>query len=399
MADAPTAARFPSTELNECPYGYYETSRSDRPIEVVGDGEEVRLFRHEDIAYVFRNEDRFSAYIPGSHTSRGLDYGGAVHIGAADGEQHKADRNLLSRPFTPGRLKGYEPMIRAHVDALLGRLPDEGTFALAAELANPLPALVISSLMGLPTEGEDFAFLQDWAETFTRASSSDTDAFGRMHAYMLGQLERRREEPGDDILSELIARQVERDGAFDPALTNTIAVEMIAGGVITTAQLITNAMLMLLRHPEELRRVRAEHALIPAMLEEALRYDAPVQWRQRVAKEHVEIGGVEIRPGTLVTMMLASGNRDDATFGCPADFRVGRDNIKRHFGFGLGVHFCVGAPLARLEARLAYERLLAELGDLELVEDRSDLRNIDSPVFRRPRELVLRFRRVSGAVS
>jgi cytochrome P450 len=382
------APTFPSTELNQCPFDFYDQGRATRPVEQVPGRQEFRLYCHEDIAFVFQHEDMFSAYIPTAHTSRGLDYGGAVHIGAEDGEEHRGNRILLSRPFTPGRLKTYEPMIVGHVDRLIDGFIGDHTVEFAWTFANALPALVISDLMGLPTSGPEFEFMQTWSTAFARAQPGDE--FARMQAYMVGQLRARRENPTDDILSEFIEQQAARDGEFSEALGTTLAVEMIAGGVITTGQMITNAMVLLLRNPEQMAAVRADHKRIVSMLEEALRIESPVQWRLRYAKRDVEIGGVTITAGSLIWLLLQSGNRDDATFECPVEFRVGRPNVKRHFGFGLGLHFCVGAPLARLEGRIAYERLLTRLSDIRF-GDGNDFRNIDSPVFRMPRRLQLNF--------
>ena len=383
------APPFPSSELNQCPFGFYDRGRATTPIEKVPERPEFRLYRHEDIAFVLQNEELFSAYIPTAHTSRGLDYGGAVHIGADDGERHKSNRALLSRPFTPGRLRTYEPMIRGHVDALIDGFIDEGTVEFAWTFANALPALVISDLMGLPTSGDDFDFLQAWSAAFARAQPAD-DEFSRMQTYMVHELRARRDDPREDILSELVQRQTARDGDFDEALDTTLAVEMIAGGVITTGQLITNAMLLLLRNPDQMAALRAHPKKIVSMLEEALRVESPVQWRQRYAKQDVTVGGVTIPGGSLVWLLLQSGNHDDTTFQCPVEFQIGRDNVKRHFGFGLGLHFCVGAPLARLEGKIAFERLLSRVAEIRLA-DGNDFRNIDSPVFRMSRQLELEF--------
>jgi cytochrome P450 len=379
---------FPSIELNRCPFDFYEHGRSSAPVEKVPERDEVRLYRHEDIAFVLQHEELFSAYIPTAHTSRGLDFRGAVHIGADDGERHKENRNLMSRPFTPGRLKSYEPMIRRHVDNLIDGFIDQGSVEFAWTFANPLPALVVSELMGLPTSGEDFEFLQAWNAAFARAGHGDE--FERMQLYMLDHVRARSDEPRDDILSELVQLQTERDGKFDEALNTTLGVEMIAGGVITTGQLITNAMVLLLRNPDQMEAVRSDHKRIVRMLEEALRTESPVQWRQRYATQDVEIGGTKVAAGSLIWLLLQSGNHDATTFECPVDFKVGRSNVKRHFGFGLGLHFCLGAPLARLESKIAYERLLTRLGDIRLGEG-NELRNIDSPVFRMPQQLFLEF--------
>ena len=387
MQVAPSDAPFPSVELNRCPFPFYDERREATPIEQVPGG--YRIYRHEDIAFVLQNEDWFSAYIPGNQTSKGIDWEGAVHIGADDGDRHDQNRKLLSRPFTPKRLKTYEPMIEQHSDHLIDRFIDRGSVEFAGEFADRLPAMVISDMLGLPVEGEELEFLRTWNAAFTSGQPAPEE-FTRMHDHILANLTERRENPRDDVMSELIERQVERDGEYDPGLCSTLAIEMISGGVITTGELITSAMMLLIQHPDEMAAVRADYGRIIPMLEETLRLEAPVQFRQRVAQVDVEVAGVEIPAGSMVWLMLQSGSRDDGTFECPADFKVGRENIKRHFGFGLGLHFCVGAPLARLEGRIAFERLLSRVQDIRFAPG-NDFRNIDSPVFRMPQRLEIEF--------
>jgi cytochrome P450 len=387
--------QFPAAELLQCPYATYAEGR-EGGVEKLPGREEYLVFRHDDIAWALQHEEKFSAYIPGMYTTRGLDYGGAVHLGAQDDPEHKSNRHLLSRAFTPGKVRGYEEMVRRHVDNLIEGFADRGTVEFTHEFAYPLPALVISELMGLPTEGPDFDFLQQWNVTFTQAAPEDDsqrDVFSAMQEYIRAQIESRLEQPTDDMLGDFVQRQIERDGVFDPALATTMGVEMIAGGVVTTGQMITNAMLLLLQAPEELAETRANPKRIVHVLEESLRLEAPVQHRQRYTKEEVELSGTRIPAGSLVHLVFGSGSRDESTFESPEEFQVGRRNVKRHFGFGLGDHFCLGAPLARLEGQIALERLFATLDDIRLDEARSDLRNIETRVFRVPRALQLEFER------
>jgi cytochrome P450 len=393
MTDVAAAARladFPSPELMQCPYPLYDAGRAERVLRLPG-RDEYAVFGHREIAWVLQHEDRFTALIPDAHTSVALDVGEAIPLGAQDGAAHKANRELLSRPFTPGRLRGYEPMIRRYSDLLIDRFVDRGSVELVAELAYPLPALVISDLMGLPTEGERFEFLKRWNVAFTRAGPQPEHEYTLMHDYLATEIQARLENPTDDILSDFLARQTARDGELDADLASCFAAEMIAAGVVTTGQMIANTMLLLLRSPDELGRARANPSRIVAALEESLRVEAPVQWRRRYTRVDVDLGGVTIPAGSLVTLVFGSGNRDEDVFECPAELRPGRANVKRHLAFGLGAHYCLGAPLARLEGRIALERLFDRLDDIRLATPEAKRRNIDSVMFRAPETLELAF--------
>lgn len=198
MADTMQAATvpFPSAEANKCPFGFYDQLRASCPVRPVPEQNQVQLFRHEDVSWVLQNEDKFTIYEPGSPSSVGLDYGGAIHLAGLDGEEHRRERKLLSRPFTPGRLKGYVPMIEGHVEMLIDRFVDRGQVALIEEFGNPLPALVIASLMELPTTGETFDFLQRWNDNFTKPLEvRDAAELEEMFERMVGWMDERRADP------------------------------------------------------------------------------------------------------------------------------------------------------------------------------------------------------------
>jgi len=160
---------------------------------------------------------------------------------------------------------------------------------------------------------------------------------------------------------------------------------------VTTGQMIANAMLLLLREHGTLTDPREHIGRLPALLEEALRVESPVQWRKRFALADLELGSVTIASGTEVTLVFGAANRDERVFDCPDEFRLGRPNVKRHFGFGLGAHYCLGAPLARLEGKLAFEGLFSQLRRVRLEAPEAEVRNLDSLIFRAPRSLELVF--------
>ncbi len=166
---------------------------------------------------------------------------------------------------------------------------------------------------------------------------------------------------------------------------------LVLGGTLTPAHMMSSAMLLLLQHPDQAALVRADHSLIPRMLEEALRVEAPDQFMPRYTTVDTTLGGVDIPAGSLVMLLYASGNRDESVFGEPESFDVRRENVKKHFSFGGGIHFCLGAPLARLIGTRAYEALFTRLGDIRLAEGRNDFTHLASTFNRAPNAVHIEF--------
>jgi cytochrome P450 len=401
IAASEVSQSYPSPELLECPYPFFDRAREERPVYQDPVTGAFLVFRHEDIAVALQNDDIFSA-VNGS-----IGYADALMISATDPPQHKVIRDLAYRPFTPGRLRSYEPLVTEYADALIDRFLDAGEVELVNEFAIPLPGLVICRLMGLPTEGEEFETILD------RMSMRSTDARHRtlvttgsgaarhsgsgirdMHEDMSRAILARYENPTEDILSEIITRHVKQNGELDLPLLVTISTELLAGGLLTTAQMIANGMLLLLENPDQMEKVLAEpDRRIPWMLEETLRMESPVQTRERITTQDFELSGVLIPAGSPVLIIHASGNRDPRRFDDPERFDVDRSRkqLKQHFGFGLGRHFCLGAPLARMEGQIAFARLFARLSEIRLAPGKNDFRHIDFAHFRAVRELCLEF--------
>jgi cytochrome P450 len=385
------APPYPSTQALKCPYMYYAESREHAPVMKADGRDEYLVFRMADIDHVLRNDAvLFSA--EAGRTSNGLDYGGAHHIGVSDPPIHTVNRRLLSTPFTPANQRALEPRITRIVDTLIDSFIDRGHVELVSQFAFLVPANVTCEITGLPRAGEEFDFIRRWSTELGRAEPNVTvEEFDRMADYIAALVHARHADPQTDIVSELIARQTARDGRFDHALNTTLTLELLAGGVITTGQMVTSAMLLLLQNPEQMAYVRDDHRRIPAMLEEALRVEPPVHWRQRFAKQEVTLSGVTIPAGATLTLVYGSANRDPERFDAADAFDVRRANARQHLSFGKGLHFCLGAPLARTEGRVVFERLFTRLGAIGLDADRNDFRPIDSPLFRSPAKLYLRF--------
>jgi cytochrome P450 len=394
---------YPSYEHLECPFPLFERLRSEAPVYKVPGREEYLVSTHKDVAFALRRTDLFTT---GTLTAPGLDYKGGTTILNTDPPEHTAKRLLAAPPFTPRRLKQITPMIQQHVDELIDSFIDRGEVDFAEDFAFLVPIKVISGLMGLPLEGPEFEAVMQWSrvdrsntqyfpegEEFDARKAEIKRIVDNMLEYLSGVVQERYENPGDDIVSELAQRQVERDGELDIGNMTTIVSELLAGGVTTTAHMMGSAMMLLIQNPERLAEVQADYSLIPPMLEETLRLEAPVQWRARITSQDVELSGVTIPGGSRVLLLFASGSRDehaisDATDFCPA--RPHRE-LKRHFGFGYGAHFCLGAPLARIEGKLSFESFFRRTKNIAPIEGRNDFAPIEHLHFRAPRAVYLRF--------
>jgi cytochrome P450 len=398
--------KYPSAELIECPYPFFDRVRRQQPVRLDPETGLYQLFGHEEIMFVLRHGELFPH--TGEDTASGISYEGVPMISATGPPEHTAMRRLAFGPFKPGRLKSYEPMIGAFAEQLIDRFIDRGEVELVEEFAIPLPALVTCRLMGFPEDGPDFDFIVDKMSMKSSDKPGVTDQGlglgenghrGRrrdgIHEYMHHALVERHKQPGDDILSELVHAQVGRDGTLNLPYLVTICTELLSGGVVTTAQMMVNAMMLLLEHPEQMAKVRADYTLIPWMFEEALRVESPVQSLTRICVADCELGGVEIPAGSKVLMVFGSANRDPSRFPDPERFDVdrSRDQLKVHFGFGHGRHFCLGAPLARREGETAFQQLFTRLGEVRLAKGKNDFTHIASTHFRALRALHLEFDR------
>ncbi|MEA2501969.1 MAG: hypothetical protein QOD01_2080 [Actinomycetota bacterium] len=296
-----------------------------------------------------------------------------------DPPDHTRLRGLVSKAFTPRALEAVRPRVVEIVNRLIDDVAGRDEVDLIAELALPLPVTVISELLGLPIE--DQAQAREWAEaiaqvldpivTEEQATRADR-AVKELAAYIGRVVAQRRREPGPDLLSRLI--QAEDDGAHlsEAELISTVGL-LFGAGHETTRNLIGNGMLALLRHPGELQRLRDDPSLIRSAVEELLRYDSPVQIAGRGARADVVVGGEHIAAGEPMMLLVGAANRDPARFPDPDRLDVGRPDVKM-LSFGGGIHFCLGAMLARTEAQIAIGTLLARVPQIELATDHLEWR-------------------------
>jgi cytochrome P450 len=313
-----------------------------------------------------------------------------------DPPEHDRLRALAMRHFGPPERPAYleelRPEIGRFVTTLLDRLQGQSRFDLVERFNYPLPVMVICRILGVPPE--DQPRFQVWVSTLIESLAERSDAAERqrdqaltdLDQYMAALVERHRKHPGDDMLSRMATDTGPQGRMTDRQLVTTGVLLLIAGHE-TTVNLLGNGMLVLLQSPAILERLRKEPELIPAAVEEMLRYDGPVQFLpSRTTLKDISLAGVTIPKGVLVTLALGAGNRDPARFPDPDRFDPERrDN--QHLGFGSGIHSCFGAPLARIEAQIAFPELLRRLMQPRLVADPPPYRT--SPLLRGPAHLFI----------
>jgi cytochrome P450 len=343
------------------------------------------LTRYEDVAAVLRDPRFIKEPLVSMVAARfGVTVPPGVGLSMLDRDppDHTRLRSLVSKAFTPRVVEGLRPRIQKMVDDLITRAEAVGTMDLIEEFAYPIPVNVICEMLGVPVE--DHERFKGWSLDIARGLDSvwlppeseiPKRSGAARHAigdYMRGLIAERRASPRGDLLSALIAAEEAGDKLSEDELIATCILLLIAGHE-TTVNLIGNGTLALLRHPEELRRLRKTPGLITSAVEELLRYDGPVQRTARITSTEVTIGGRTIPKGEMVMPFIGAADRDPAQFRDPDRLDLGRaDN--RHIAFGWGIHFCLGAPLARVEGQIAIDTLVRRLPRLTLVDAEPEYR-------------------------
>jgi cytochrome P450 len=308
------------------------------------------------------------------------------HMLNRDGDDHRRLRRLVTKAFTPKVVEQLRPRIQAIADELLDAVEARGSMDLSAEYAFPLPITVIAELLGVPTA--DQRRFEAWSNAIITPAIEPEALerfFGQMGefvAYLTDLFAARRADPQDDLVSALLAARDESDALTEEEVFGTVVLLIVAGHE-TTVGLIGNAVVNLLSHPDQLELVRADPSLIPGAVEEVLRYEGPVERTlNRWAATDVELRGQTIRRGEVVIAILGSADRDAERFPDPDRLDVQREDT-RHLAFGRGSHYCLGAPLARLEAEIALETLFRRLPNLRLAVAPNELEWRATPTFRR----------------
>lgn len=384
-------ANWGGFDLNN-PFPLFAAVRDQAPVHriTLADGHTAWLIVRYDEARAALNDTRLSkdmsaALTEGEVVAEGLP-GAALarHMLAMDPPDHTRLRKLVASAFTPRRVESLRPRVRQLVDDLLDDIAAAGPDAVVdfvTAFAFPLPYTVICELLGIP-EPDRAALGAAFTDLFLPAENGAPPAAARAGAqhiidYLDQAVAAKRSNPGDDLISALVTAQDDGATLTHRELCSTLF-QLFVAGHDTTASLIGNGLVALLTHPDQLKALRTDPALLPSAIEELLRFDAPVPHSTfRYSNADAEIGGVVIPAGEQVIISLAAANRDPARFTEPEALdlsRSQRSEDRRHIAFGHGIHFCLGAPLGRMEGEVAFGALLARFPDFRLAVDPSELR-------------------------
>lgn len=360
----------------ESPYPTYDLLRSHCPVYWSDKWSAWLVTRYDDVMTVlhdhrrFSNQGRYTLYLAqlAEDQRRQLaaliehyEYGGLVQ---SDPPAHTRLRRLVSLAFTPRTVEQMREMVEQIVDTLLDQAAGSNRLELVRNFAFPLPAIVIAGMLGVPAEERDQ--FKDWSSKIQRFLGSGQahfpyaleaqECWQQMNAYFLALLTKRRRQPQHDLVSALAVARDENDQLGEDELVRTCGAMLIAGHE-TTTNLIASGILALLRQPDQLQLLRDNPSLYPNAVEEFLRCDSPFQAAPRRVTEDCELRGQQLRQGQLVYVLLGAANRDPAQFSRPDLLDIRRSENKQ-LAFGYGVHYCLGAPLARLEAPIALQHLI-----------------------------------------
>jgi cytochrome P450 len=354
------------------PYPFYTTLHQGPPRMIDLFGPSALIARYADVTAVLKDHQRFSSVQlrPPEMRDEGP-FAGATTMLFADPPVHSRLRRLVSRDFTPRRIREMEPRIREIATALLDAVARKGEFEVMNDLANALPVMVIAEMLGVPSEL--YAQFKHWSDAVISGGNTLPGmplpddiklATNQLREYFAAQIVKRREKPGPDLISALVAAHDDGEALTAEELLAFTILLLLAGNE-TTTNLIGNGMLALGRHPDQLAMLRANPEMLPRAIEEILRYDGPVQSTTRRALVDEDVGGTAIPAGTGCFLIVSAANRDPAQFPNPDRFDIAR-TPNDHVAFGEGIHFCIGAPLARLEGAIAIGSALERFPKLRL---------------------------------
>ncbi len=382
------------------PIPWYARGRAEHPVFRHEGLPLLSAFRYRDIEAVLREAENWSSRFPPPSNAQELGFPDAEDASmlGQDQPRHTRLRNLVNQAFTPRMIRALEPRLREVARELLDEALEKRSVDIVDALTHPLPVIVIAEMIGVPAA--DRAQFRKWSELSVESLGEGIGGMpidpermrvqmqvaAEMDAYFWDQAEERRKRPKEDLLTGLVNAEIDGQGLGRTELMAMLQLLLIAGNE-TTTNLIGNALLQFLAHPDELARLRADPSLLPTAIEEVLRFDSPVQATVRRAVRDLELGGVPLQKEESVLLWLGSANRDAELFPEPDRFDVSR-TPNRHLAFGFGIHFCLGANLARLQARVALGGFLERTREFARTEAGDPLR-ASGFILRGPKRLPL----------
>lgn len=372
-----------SAEQRADPVPVYRRLRDESPIHYEEKFDLWVVSRYDDVNAVIRDTETFSSSgavtsatdpLPATALDKFADgYWPMTLLTQTDAPLHRRLRNLVQKAFTPKRVAALEPTIRAKADELVARFRERGEADVIVEFAWELPMYVVGRMLGVPDA--DIPKLHGWSADLMmvlQQTGSDeeltvrAEGLAAMQAYFQEALEARQREPQDDLMSSLLADWDPEEVAFEEVVQ--LPLNLIVAGHLTVTRAVGNGIWNLVHDPALAERLRTDPEAMAPFVEELLRLEAPAQGLFRKVTRDTELGGVEIPAGSRVMLQFGSANHDESVFEDPDAVDLERGNMSQHLAFGKGAHFCVGAPLARLELPIAFSTLLGALPGLRLLE-------------------------------
>ncbi len=405
-----------------CPYPIFSSLRSESPIHFSEKLGTWVCTRYEDIMEILHDTDRFSSLMPtGPRDGRSgfatameelaadpsmaeyfqsflANAANAAVLLNADPPEHRRQRKAVNRAFRPTRLRGMEPMIEDVTKNLLDKLVTKGESEFVADFAVGLPMTIIAVALGVETD--DLGTFKKWSDDLVMPVGNPDPTTEKVRDYLISLsqfneffgnlLELRREEAQEDIISDVANAEVNEEMLNEAEMLSMLQQFLVAGNE-TTTKLLTNLMHHLAVEDGLEENLRKDPTLIDNFIEEGLRFEAPVGGLFRMAKEDTTVGETKLSEGDHIWLIFAAANRDPEVFPSPDEFSVNRENARDHLAFGHGEHFCIGATLARLEARIAVDQILSRIENIRLIEGKNNFEYEDTFVLRGLKELHVAF--------
>lgn len=405
-----------------CPYPIFSALRDESPIHFSDKLGTWVCTKYEDIMEMLHDTDRFSSLMPtGPRDGRSgfatameelaadpsmaeyfqkflANAANAAVLLNADPPEHRRQRKAVNRAFRPTRLRGMEPMIEEVTSELIEEIVDKGECEFVSEFAVGLPMTIIAVALGVETD--DLTTFKRWSDDLVMPVGNPDPTTEKVRDYLISLsefneffgnlLQLRRQDPQEDIISDVATAEV-NDEMLNEAEMLSMLQQFLVAGNETTTKLLTNLMHHLAEEDGLEERLREDPSLIDNFIEEGLRFEAPVGGLFRMAKEDTTVGETQLRKGDHIWLIFAAANRDPEMFSQPDTFSVDRENARDHLAFGHGEHFCIGAMLARLEARIAVEQILERLENIRLIDGRNNFEYEDTFVLRGLKELHIAF--------